>query len=124
MPRNEQIICPANRNHLYSNQNGSDYDGMHTIDADRVHTVKPAEWTPVFVCEARVRAQLGNSSSGFDPAKDVSLGQVLMLYRDGRLAIDAGIAELPKDDCRKPQPLSGQQLAAILFCDLLVMTPS
>lgn len=107
MPRYEQVICPTNPNHLHSSQNGSNRNGMHTIDADRVHTLKPAEWSPIFICEAGVGTQRGYGSAEFNPGEHVSFRQVRMFYRDGRLAIDAGIPELPQDECREPQPLVG-----------------
>jgi hypothetical protein len=75
---------------------------VHAVHADTVDALKPTQRLPSFACEARISPEIGNCTAGFDPTKNILLGQILMLNRNRRLAINAGAPKMLKHDGRQP----------------------
>jgi hypothetical protein len=88
VPRNEQVISALDSQHLDTDQDRRDQDGMHAIDGDAVNPLQPAERGSMLIHKTRISTEIGHSATGFDAAKNVALCEVLMLDRDRGLAVN------------------------------------
>jgi hypothetical protein len=108
MPSDEQIVSARYPKHLYANQHRCYHDRVHAVYADTVHALKPRQSLASFINQARVSTEIGNRSARFHSAKHIFPGQILMLNRNRRLAVNAGISQAAQHDLRQPQSLSRQ----------------
>jgi hypothetical protein len=79
VPGNEQIVRPLYPEHLHSDQHWRDHDRVHAVYTNAVHALQPGQCAALFICEARIRANLRDRPARFDSPKHVLLRQVLML---------------------------------------------
>jgi hypothetical protein len=79
VPRYQDVVGSLDPQHLDPNQHRCNDDGMHPIDAHRVHALKPRQPASLLICEAAVGAQVCYGSARFNPAENVPLGQMLVL---------------------------------------------
>jgi hypothetical protein len=79
VPRYQHIVGSLDPQHLDPDQHGCNYDGMHAIQTDCVHALKPRQCASLLICEAGVGAQVCYRSARFNPAENIPLGQMLVL---------------------------------------------
>ena len=96
----QQIIRTLDAEHLHAHQDRCDDNSMHTVHADRVDALEPGESVSAFVHKAYVRTQTGNSASRFNAPKDILPGQMLVLDRNGGLAVNPRSTKL-LERCRR-----------------------
>jgi hypothetical protein len=80
--RDQQIICAFDTQHLDTDQDRRDHHGVHTIDADAVNPLQPAQRGSVLIYKARISSEIGHGAAGLDTAENVTLCQMLVLNRD------------------------------------------